>query len=50
VTSFTPHTDDEVGEMLATIGAGTVDELFETIPADLRLSKLRFEAQPVEAG
>jgi len=39
VTSFTPHTDDEVGEMLATIGAGTVDELFETIPADLRLAE-----------
>jgi glycine dehydrogenase subunit 1 len=39
VTSFTPHTDDEVREMLATIGAGTVDELFETIPADLRLTE-----------
>ena len=24
--------------MLATIGAGSVDELFETIPADLRLT------------
>jgi glycine dehydrogenase subunit 1 len=38
VTSFTPHTDDEVREMLATIGADTVDELFGTIPVDLRLA------------
>jgi len=39
VTSFTPHTDDEVREMLATIGAGSVDDLFETIPPDLRLTE-----------
>jgi glycine dehydrogenase subunit 1 len=35
--NFTPHTDDEVREMLATIGAGGVDDLFEAIPQDLRL-------------
>src|SRR3954471_3313920 len=39
MTSFTPHTDDEVREMLATIGAGSVDDLFETIPPDLRLTE-----------
>jgi glycine dehydrogenase subunit 1 len=38
VTTFTPHTDDEVREMLATIGAGSVDDLFEAIPSDLRLT------------
>jgi glycine dehydrogenase subunit 1 len=39
VTTFTPHTDDEIGEMLATIGAGSIDELFEAIPEDLRLGQ-----------
>jgi glycine dehydrogenase subunit 1 len=39
VTTFTPHTDDEIREMLATIGAGDVDDLFEAIPPDLRLSE-----------
>jgi glycine cleavage system P protein (glycine dehydrogenase) subunit 1 len=39
VTTFTPHTDDEVREMLATVGAGTVDDLFEAIPQDLRLAE-----------
>jgi glycine dehydrogenase subunit 1 len=38
VTTFTPHTDDEIREMLATIGTDTVDDLFEAIPPDLRLS------------
>jgi glycine dehydrogenase subunit 1 len=39
VTTFTPHTDDEVREMLATIGAGSIDDLFGSIPADLRLTE-----------
>jgi len=39
VTTFTPHTDDEVREMLAAIGAGSVDDLFEAIPPDLRLTE-----------
>jgi glycine dehydrogenase subunit 1 len=34
--SFTPHTDAEVRSMLASIGAGTVEELFEDVPARLR--------------
>jgi glycine dehydrogenase subunit 1 len=33
---FVPHTPDDVREMLATIGKGSVDELFEAIPAGLR--------------
>ncbi len=35
--TFTPHTDDEIREMLATVGAGSVDDLFEAIPPTLRL-------------
>lgn len=34
--NFTPHTPDEIREMLATIGAGSIQELFSPIPADLR--------------
>ena len=34
---FTPHTDDDVAAMLATIGVGTVDDLFAQIPEELRL-------------
>lgn len=34
---FTPHTDAEVAEMLATIGVADIEALFDAIPADLRL-------------
>ncbi len=37
---FIPHTEDEVQEMLAAIGAASIDELFDEIPASLRLSQL----------
>jgi glycine dehydrogenase subunit 1 len=33
---FTPHTDADRREMLARVGVGSVDQLFESIPADLR--------------
>ncbi|WFS63769.1 aminomethyl-transferring glycine dehydrogenase subunit GcvPA [Pseudodesulfovibrio thermohalotolerans] len=33
---FVPHTEDEVREMLATIGVGSVDDLFAEISADMR--------------
>jgi glycine dehydrogenase subunit 1 len=33
---FIPHTDDDIREMLAAIGAGSVEELFDEIPAELR--------------
>ncbi|MDH5313994.1 MAG: aminomethyl-transferring glycine dehydrogenase subunit GcvPA [Actinomycetota bacterium] len=36
---FTPHTDDEVSEMLAAIGRSSIDELFEQIPASVRLDR-----------
>ncbi|MCW8907434.1 MAG: aminomethyl-transferring glycine dehydrogenase subunit GcvPA [Sedimenticola sp.] len=37
---FIPHTEQEVQEMLAAIGAQSIDELFDEIPASLRLSQL----------
>ncbi|MEJ2439838.1 MAG: glycine dehydrogenase, partial [Gammaproteobacteria bacterium] len=33
---FIPHTDDEVKEMLATIGVSAIEDLFDEIPAALR--------------
>lgn len=34
--SFVPHTQDEIKEMLALVGADSLDELFRDIPAALR--------------
>ncbi len=37
---FIPHTEDEVREMLSTIGVDTIDDLFDEIPAELRVKSL----------
>ena len=37
---FIPHTDDDVKEMLAAIGAPAIDSLFDEIPAELRIQSL----------
>lgn len=37
---FIPHTDDEIRDMLGAIGAGSIDELFDEIPAALRIDGL----------
>lgn len=37
---FIPHTDEEVQEMLAAIGAASIDELFDEIPDNLKLTEL----------
>lgn len=37
---FIPHTDDEVKEMLATIGVSAIEDLFDEIPAALRAKGL----------
>jgi len=37
---FIPHTDDDVREMLASIGAVSVEALFDEIPAHLRVRSL----------
>ena len=36
---FTPHTSDEVLEMLVTVGVRDVDGLFATIPQSVRLGR-----------
>jgi glycine dehydrogenase subunit 1 len=37
---FIPHTEEEVREMLAAIGAGSIEELFDEIPGALRGAQL----------
>ena len=37
---FIPHTEDEVEEMLGTIGARSIDDLFDEIPHDLLIKDL----------
>jgi glycine dehydrogenase subunit 1 len=37
---FIPHTETEISEMLATIGAPSIDALFDEIPAALRIKSL----------
>ena len=37
---FIPHTDDDVREMLETIGVPSIETLFDEIPASLRVGSL----------
>jgi glycine dehydrogenase subunit 1 len=37
--AYTPHTPEDVREMLASIGAGSIDELFADVPAQLLLKE-----------
>ena len=38
--AFIPHTADDIDRMLACIGAGSIDDLFDEIPAALRAGEL----------
>ena len=38
--AYIPHTDDERRAMLATIGVGRLDDLFDAVPADVRFPDL----------
>src|SRR5271167_3783523 len=38
--AFIPHTDEDVRAMLATIGVGSIEALFDEIPARLRAGEL----------
>ncbi|MCC7200699.1 MAG: glycine dehydrogenase, partial [Gammaproteobacteria bacterium] len=38
--SYIPHTDDDVRQMLAAIGAGSIEDLFDEIPSDLKIEEL----------
>ena len=37
---FIPHTEEDVRAMLSTIGADTIQDLFDEIPRDLLISEL----------
>ncbi|AUB83359.1 aminomethyl-transferring glycine dehydrogenase subunit GcvPA [Candidatus Thiodictyon syntrophicum] len=37
---FVPHTDADIAAMLGTIGVGAIDDLFDEIPAELRIGEL----------
>ncbi|MEJ2611299.1 MAG: aminomethyl-transferring glycine dehydrogenase subunit GcvPA [Candidatus Thiodiazotropha sp.] len=37
---FIPHTEEDIQEMLATIGVESIDDLFDEIPAELRCGEL----------
>jgi glycine dehydrogenase subunit 1 len=37
---FVPHTESDVAEMLDAIGVESIDELFDEIPAELRIDAL----------
>lgn len=41
---FIPHTETDISEMLAALGAASVDELFDEIPSDLRSGELDIPA------
>lgn len=38
---FIPHTDNEIRAMLAEIGADSIEQLFDEIPAELRIDQLK---------
>ncbi|MEJ2530049.1 MAG: glycine dehydrogenase, partial [Gammaproteobacteria bacterium] len=38
---FIPHTEEEVRQMLAAIGAASIEDLFDEIPQELRFDGLR---------
>jgi glycine dehydrogenase subunit 1 len=39
--TYVPHTEAERAKMLAAIGVGRTDELFDAVPAHVRFPKLR---------
>lgn len=43
---YLPHTPEEIEEMLQAIGVGSVDELFSSIPAELRDKAKALELEP----
>ncbi|MHB8439050.1 MAG: aminomethyl-transferring glycine dehydrogenase subunit GcvPA [Acidimicrobiales bacterium] len=38
MAGYTPHTDEEIASMLAFLGLGSLEDLFEAVPAALRLA------------
>ena len=46
---FTPHTEDEITEMLRVIGVSSVDDLFSEIPDDFKVAGLALPPPMPEA-
>lgn len=44
---YTPHTDEDVSQMLETIGVSSIDDLFEPVPSKLRLGRKLAIAPPL---
>ena len=42
--AFIPHTPDDIARMLETIGARSIEDLFDEIPSDLRAGTLNVPA------
>ena len=42
--SYIPHTEDDVRDMLAAIGAKSIEDLFDEIPAGLKIEELEGNA------
>jgi glycine dehydrogenase subunit 1 len=43
---FIPHTDDEIREMLTTIGVNSIEDLFDEIPKSLKISAKELQGIP----
>lgn len=41
--SFIPHKPEQIEKMLGTIGASSIDQLFDEIPAQLRADTLKIK-------
>lgn len=48
MAKFTPHTENEIKEMLAVIGVNSIDELFKDIPDELKLKSFNIPAGKTE--
>jgi len=46
VGHYVPHTDEEIAEMLDFIGLSSLDELFDSVPAALRLAAGQLDLAP----
>jgi len=47
---YIPHTEEDVRQMLATIGVDSIEDLFEEVPAELRLGRELALSEPLAEG
>lgn len=43
MAKYTPHTENDVSEMLSVLGKENIDELFEDVPGNIRLKSLNMD-------